>query len=104
VDYSYKLNENHFEWDLNKEKLNIKKHGISFKEAATVFEDRNVVRFYDSENSVYEDRFLALGLNIPLKLLFVCYCMRNDGKVIRIISARKATKRETKFYYRRGVF
>ncbi len=89
-----------FEWDGNKARLNEKKHGISFEEAATVFYDEMAIEFYDDEHSEWEDRFLLLGLSSRLNLLLVCHCFNESDGTIRIISARKATKNESKFYKR----
>jgi uncharacterized DUF497 family protein len=71
---------------------------VSFEEAQTVFYDENAVQFFDEEHSADENRFLLLGMSIEAKVLIVCHCERQDGEVIRIISARKATKRESVFY------
>lgn len=86
-----------FEWDTNKAASNLKKHGISFEEAQSVFYDDFAVQFFD-ENSVSEDRFLMLGMSNEARILIICYCERDSGNVIRIISARKATQSERKFY------
>lgn len=88
----------HFEWDENKNKTNIQKHKISFEEARTVFYDENARVIADPDHSQEEDRFIILGLSTSLKLLVVCHCYRGEDEVIRIISARKATKSETKYY------
>jgi uncharacterized protein len=90
----------HFDWSLEKADGNRRKHGVSFEEAATVFCDEWAVEFYDDENSEWEDRFLLLGLSTGLRLLLVCYCYRAGEPAIRIISARKATKNEAKYYRR----
>lgn len=87
-----------FEWDTVKAVSNMKKHGVSFKEAQSVFYDEFAVQFFDEENSESEDRFLMLGLSGEANLLIVCHCERDQGNVIRIISARKATKNESKYY------
>lgn len=87
-----------FEWDPSKAATNLRKHQISFEEAKSVFYDEFAVQFLDEENSSEEDRFLMLGLSSGAKLLIVCHCEREHGEVIRIISARKATKRESAFY------
>ena len=87
-----------FEWNCAKTAANVKKHGVSFEEAQTVFYDEFAVQFFDEENSDDEARFLLLGLSTQAKLLIVCHCERDSGNVIRIISARKATKREKAFY------
>jgi len=87
-----------FEWDKAKAESNRKKHGISFDEAKTVFYDEFALQFYDSDSSDLEDRFLMLGQSSASRVLIVCHCERNSGHTIRIISARKATKNERKFY------
>jgi uncharacterized protein len=87
-----------FDWDLRKNRENWRKHGVSFEEARTVFLDENAVEFYDDQHSEREDRFLMLGLSAKLRIVLVCYCLRAGGSVIRIISARKATKNEQEFY------
>lgn len=87
-----------FEWDPPKAAANLKKHQISFEEAKTVFYDELAIQFFDAEHSADEDRFLMLGMSSGAKLLIVCHCEREQGAVIRIISARKATKRESAFY------
>ena len=90
-----------FEWDEYKNQLNIKKHNISFKEAETVFQDISAVYIYDEKNSIDEDRFNIIGMidNINHEIT-VCHCYRGDnGEIIRIISARKATKEEIKIYW-----
>ena len=89
-----------FDWDPNKEISNLSKHGISFTEAKSVFLDENAIEFYDDEHSEWEDRFLLLGFSTKLRLLMICHCYRGDEGIIRIISARKATKEEAKFYKR----
>jgi uncharacterized protein len=87
-----------FEWDTDKASSNKKKHGVSFEEARSVFYDEFAVQFYNEENSDSEDRFLMLGFSDEARLLIVCHCERNDGNIIRIISARKATKTEANYY------
>lgn len=87
-----------FEWDSAKARSNLKKHGISFEEAKSVFYDEFAIQFYDDENSEDEERFLMLGVSNELRVLIVAHCERGSGEVIRIISARKATKNERKFY------
>ena len=71
---------------------------MSFEEAKTIFFDEFGVQFFDEEHSSDEERFLMLGMSSGAKLLIVCHCEREHGEVIRIISARKATKRESAFY------
>jgi uncharacterized protein len=87
-----------FEWDPPKAAANLRKHQVSFEEAKSVFYDEFAVQFFDDEHSSEEDRFLMLGMSSGAKLLIVCHCEREQGEVIRIISARKATKRESAFY------
>ena len=89
-----------FEWDQEKSKQNLKKHGVSFEEAQTVFFDEDAIRFFDPDHSGHEDRFLMLGMSWRLRLLAVHYTIRERGRQIRIISARKATKHEQAEYYR----
>jgi uncharacterized protein len=87
-----------FEWDARKASANVKKHGISFDEARTVFFDENAKLIDDPDHSLDEDRFVLLGLSSTLKIVLVCHCYREQGNVIRIISARKATSYESKQY------
>jgi len=88
-----------FEWDEKKSKTNFKKHKVSFDEAQTAFFDSNARIIFNPDHSKDEDRFVLLGLSSVLRLLVVCHCCReNDGKIIRIISARKANKHEQKQY------
>ena len=87
-------------WDSRKNEANQKKHGISFEEAQTVFLDENALEFFDPDHSITEDRFLMLGLSANLRILVICHCYRQSDSVIRIISARKATKKEQQFYLR----
>ena len=77
---------------------NKKKHGVSFEEAKSIFYDELAIQFYDYDNSESEDRFIMLGISKELNVLTVCHCERQEGEIIRIISARKATKNERKFY------
>ncbi|MBA3756673.1 MAG: BrnT family toxin [Nitrosomonas sp.] len=86
-----------FEWDIDKAASNLKKHGVSFEEAQSVFYDDFAVQFYDND-SESEDRFLMLGMSSEARILIVCHCERDLGNTIRIISARKATGSERKFY------
>lgn len=89
-----------FEWDENKNRINQKKHGISFDEATTVFYDEEALVIDDPEHSEEEERFIILGLSSRANLLVVCHCCRDSDTVIRIISARKATRTETGYYGR----
>jgi len=92
------MNNSRFTWDENKHKENIKKHGFTFLEALTVFDDNNALYDYDDEHSQDEDRFIIIGLSVHANLLMVCHCFREDGEIIRIISAREATRHEAKKY------
>lgn len=87
-----------FEWDSAKATANLRKHGVSFEEAQSVFYDEFAVQFFDDEHSAGEERFLLLGMSTGAQLLLICHCERESGDIIRIISARKATKREGTFY------
>ena len=87
-----------FEWDDNKNEINKKKHNISFEEAQTVFYDEDALLIDDPDHSQEEDRFIIMGLSKRANLLVVCHCYRASETVIRIISARKATKWEAKQY------
>lgn len=94
------MKELRFEWDPLKAEQNRRKHGVSFEEAESVFYDESAVEFYDDEQSEWEDRFPLLGLSSRLRLLIVCHCYRERDSIIRIISARKATKSEAQHYPR----
>ena len=87
-----------FEWDENKNQINQHKHGISFQEAKTVFYYEEALVIDDPEHSETEDRFIILGLSNKANLLVVCHCYRASDTVIRLISARKATKTESPYY------
>lgn len=87
-----------FIWDEKKEESNLKKHKVSFFEAKSVFYDEFATQFFDSEHSESEDRFIMLGMSNESRVLVVCHCERAAGETIRIISARKATKNERKYY------
>ena len=87
-----------FEWDEHKAAANAKKHGVSFDEARSVFFDERARLIDDPDHSEDEERFILLGLSSSLRVLLVCHCYRSTGNVIRIISARKATARESKSY------
>jgi uncharacterized DUF497 family protein len=87
-----------FSWDPEKAILNQKKHRVSFEEARTVFYDENGRIIHDPDHSENEDRFLLLGMSNNPRLLMVCHCYRAKDSIIRIISARKATRNEQKQY------
>lgn len=87
-----------FEWDENKEKINIKRHKIDFTTAAFVFDDDNRLEIFDDKHSIYEERYLTIGLvNKVAVVVTVVYTER--GQNIRLISARKATAEERRMYY-----
>jgi hypothetical protein len=94
------MSELSFAWDPKKARANLKKHGVAFEEARSVFYDEQAVEFYDDKHSQWEDRFLLLGLSSRLRVLLVCHCYREEDGVIRIVSARKATQAESKHYRR----
>jgi uncharacterized DUF497 family protein len=87
-----------FEWSTAKARANLKKHGVSFEEAQSVFYDDYARQFFDEAHSEKEERFIMLGMSIQSNVLVVCHCERADGDTIRIISARKATRKERNFY------
>ena len=90
-----------FEWDDNKNQANIEKHGISFEEAASVFQDEGALIITDEEHSESEERFILIGFSFRANLLVVCHCYREKNTTIRIISARKADKKERQKYIER---
>jgi uncharacterized DUF497 family protein len=85
-----------FEWDKRKEASNIRKHGVSFHEASTVFLDPLSMTFYDPDHAEDEDRYITLGMAKNGRLLFVSHADRGDR--VRIISAREASKQERNSY------
>ena len=89
------------EWDKEKDKVNFRKHGISFEEARTVFYDERAIQFFDPDHSEDEDRFILLGISFKLRILVVCHCFRESDTVVRLFSARKADKEEEREYWRR---
>jgi len=88
-----------FIWDEQKNRANVRKHKVSFEEARSVFLDENALRFFDPDHSSEEERFIMLGMSFSLRVLVVCHCYREDDAVIRMISARKANKREQLNYW-----
>ena len=90
-----------FDWDKEKNIANQRKHGISFEEAQSVFVDENAQMILDPDHSDDEDRFILLGLSASIRLMVVCHCYRESDDVIRIISARKATRIEQNRYWKR---
>ena len=89
-----------FEWNEAKNKVNFQKHGISFEEAESVFFDEYALLIADPDHSENEDRFVLLGLSAKLRLLLVCHCFEVDDGLIRIISCRKAKRKEMSLYRR----
>jgi uncharacterized protein len=87
-----------FDWDPAKARDNLRKHGVSFEEARTVFSDDQAILIADPEHSDEEERFVLLGLSSTLRVLTVVHCYRASDEVIRIISARKATRSERAQY------
>lgn len=88
-----------FEWDPNKNEINKKKHGLSFDVAKEVFYDECAILFNDPDHSIDEDRFLIIGSLRTEQICIVSHCYRDNESVIRIISARKATKAERQVYF-----
>ena len=91
-----------FEWDKDKNEINQVKHGISFEDAQTVFDDENALILYDEIHSASEERFIVIGIDLNFRELTVCHCYRGyNDEAIRIISARKATANEINLYRRK---
>jgi hypothetical protein len=90
-----------FVWDPKKDAANQRKHGVSFEEASTVLSDEHALLIDDPDHSEAEERFILLGLSTGLRTLVVCHCYREAQDVIRLISARKASKKEREAYGRR---
>jgi len=92
-----------FEWDENKAKINYTKHKVTFEEAQTVFYDENALLLADEKHSNEEDRFILMGMSSMMNTLLVCFCERssNNNEIIRIISSRKANKKEIEQYRKR---
>ena len=88
------MKEIKFNWDKNKATKNLVKHKVSFEEAQSVFDDDNARLIFDPDHSEDEDRFILLGLSYSLKVLVVIHCYKDEENIIRLISARKATKKE----------
>jgi uncharacterized DUF497 family protein len=99
--YSVSMEAIRFEWDEKKNRINNRKHGVSFEEDETVFADENALLIHDPDHSDDEDRFVLLGLSIRFRMLVVCHCYRSAEEVIRIISARKAERNEEEQYWER---
>ena len=92
------MNSITFSWDDRKNQNNQRKHGVAFEEAQTVFFDEIAIEYFDPDHSENEERYLMLGLSYRLRVLVVSHSLRKNGSEIRIISARKATKKEQKVY------
>jgi uncharacterized DUF497 family protein len=92
-----------FEWNQDKEKLNIQKHGVTFEQASYVFADQFALNKFDDKHSDDEDRLVILGKSLNETLLLVVHTFRNNNSIefVRIISARKATKKEKQIYQKR---
>ena len=90
-----------FVWDERKNAINKRKHGVSFEEGQTVFSDDNALLMHDPDHSEDEDRFVLLGMSAIARLLVVCHCYREASDIIRIVSARKPTRKE-QLQYERG--
>ena len=97
-DVEYTLDDMTFVWNDVKAEFNIKKHGVTFEEAATSFNDERAKILYDEVHSYDEERFVLLGHSIISNLLTVCHCYRLDDGVTRIISARRASRGERRIY------
>jgi uncharacterized DUF497 family protein len=89
-----------FEWGEAKNKSNVQKHGVSFEEAESVFFDEFALLIADPDHSENEDRFVLFGLSAKLRVLLVCHCFEADAGLIRIISCRKASRKEIPLYRR----
>ena len=87
-----------FEWDERKAAANARKHGVTFDEAKSAFVDERAKLIDDPDHSEDEERFVLLGFSSALRMLVVCHCYRSEGNVVRIISARKATAKESRSY------
>lgn len=87
-----------FDWDANKARENLRKHGVSFEEAQTAFSDDQAILLDDPDHSDEEDRFILLGTSSTLRVLTVVHCYLAGDEVVRIISARKATRSERTQY------
>jgi uncharacterized DUF497 family protein len=97
--YTVHMTDIRFEWSARKNRDNKRKHGISFEEAQTVFLDERAIRYFDPDHLEGEERFIMLGMSFRLRLLVVCHCYGAAESVIRIISARKANKKEAVAYW-----
>ena len=87
-----------FAWDDKKNRANIKKHGVSFEEAKTIFKDENAIQYFDPDHSEDEDRFILLGVSTRRRVLIVCHGFRESDLLVRIFSARRADRSESRAY------
>jgi len=92
------MSELRFEWDPAKAASNLRKHGVSFEDARDVFYDQHGLLLDDPDHSAVEERFVLLGLSAPAGVLVVVHCYRRHRDVIRLISARRASRRERERY------
>ena len=92
------MNELRFTWDPSKARENERKHGVPFDEARTVFSDEGALLIDDLDHSADEERFVITGFSSRARMLTVCHCYRESDEVIRLISARKATRNESSQY------
>ena len=99
--YTTRVRDLRFEWDEAKNAANQRKHGVSFEEARSVFFDERALLIEDPDEVSAEDRFVLLGMSDAVRMLLVCHCYRDREAVIRIISARKASRAERADYERR---
>ena len=97
--YIVRMRDLRFAWDSAKDLANQRKHRVSFEEARSAFLDENAKVYFDPDHSATEDRFILLGLSLKPRVLVVCHCFREGGFLVRIISARKADKREEEEYW-----
>ncbi len=97
--YIVRMSDLRFVWDKRKNLTNQRKHGVSFEEARSAFLDENAKVYFDPDHSDTEDRFILLGISLQLRVLVVCHCYREGDSLVRIISARKADKRELDDYW-----
>lgn len=97
-EYNPTMSSIQFDWDPKKAQINLRKHKVSFEDAQSVFSDERALLIDDPDHSDEEDRFVLLGLSQSLRLLVVVHCYRSEGRVIRIISARKADAGEQSIY------
>jgi len=97
--YDVPMSQLRFTWDTRKNHANSRKHGVRFEEAITAFRDENAKVYLDPDHSDHEERFILLGLSLQLRVLVVCHCYREAERVVRVISARKADRKEQEDYW-----